>query len=115
MGALGEPSRDAYDAVVIGSGLGGLSAAAFLGSNGRRPLVVERLSRPGGYAAAFRRGEYTLDPAVHMVGLGERMLLRKVLRYLGVDDLVRFCSTGSFYEARFPDATIRAATGTGEY
>jgi prolycopene isomerase len=111
----GTPRRDAYDAIVIGSGLGGLSAAAFLAMNGHKPLVVERLDRAGGYAASFRRGDYTIDPAVHMVGLGERLLLMKVLRYLGIADLCTFTATGSFYEAHFPDATVRAPVGTDAY
>jgi all-trans-retinol 13,14-reductase len=38
---------DAYDVVVIGSGLGGLSAAALLAMAGKKVLVVERHDRAG--------------------------------------------------------------------
>jgi prolycopene isomerase len=110
-----KPSRDAYDAVVVGSGLGGLSAAAFLGRAGRRVLLVERREEFGGYAAAFRRGPYTFDPAIHMIAQGERMLLSKVLRYLNVIDEVELLPTGSFYEAVFPDLTMRAPVGFEDY
>ena len=64
----GESRRDAYDVIVVGSGIGGLTAAALLARAGRRVLVVERHDRVGGYAHAFRRGRYLFDSAVHLVG-----------------------------------------------
>ena len=63
-----EASRNAYDAIVIGSGIGGLTSAALLARAGRSVLVVERHYRVGGYAHGFRRGRYWFDSAVHMVG-----------------------------------------------
>ena len=96
-----------YDVVVVGSGLGGLSAAGFLGRAGRRVLVVERRDKFGGYAAAFERGPYRFDPAIHIIAQGENFLMAKALRYLQVYDQLEFVRTGSYYEARFPDFTLR--------
>src|SRR4051812_18129377 len=96
-----------YDVVVVGSGLGGLSAAAFLGRAGRKVLVVERRDKFGGYAAAFERGPYKFDPAIHIIALGENFLMVKALRYLQVYDQLEFLRTGGDYEARFPDFTVR--------
>ena len=62
------PLEDAYDGIVIGSGLGGLAAAAFLAKAGKRMVVFERLDGPGGYAHAFRCGAYLFDPAIHAIG-----------------------------------------------
>ena len=115
MEARSIPRRDRYDVVVIGSGLGGLSAAAFLASSGRTALVVERLPRPGGYAASFERGDYVFDPAIHVIAQGEGLLLTKLLAYLGVADQCRLRPTGSFFEARFPDLRFRAPVGAEEY
>lgn len=47
---MNEPLR--YDAVVIGAGAGGLSAAARLAAAGKRVLVTERLGRLGGRASS---------------------------------------------------------------
>ncbi len=53
------------DAVVIGAGLGGLAAAVKLAGEGRRTIVLEQHSLPGGYASGFQRGPYRFDTALH--------------------------------------------------
>ena len=61
-----------YDAVVIWSGIGGLTCAPYLAKNGLSTLVVEPHSVPGGYCTSFRRKRFTFDAAVHFTeGLGE--------------------------------------------
>ncbi|HHH13060.1 MAG TPA: FAD-dependent oxidoreductase, partial [Thiolapillus brandeum] len=50
-----ESRRHRYDVVVIGAGIGGLTAAALLARCGRSVLVIERHDRPGGYLHGFRR------------------------------------------------------------
>jgi phytoene dehydrogenase-like protein len=42
-----------YDAIVIGTGLGGLSTAAFLAKDGKRVLVLEKHDKPGGFVTSF--------------------------------------------------------------
>ena len=42
-----------YDVVVIGAGLGGLTAAALLAQAGRKTLIVERNTSVGGAASRF--------------------------------------------------------------
>jgi all-trans-retinol 13,14-reductase len=60
---------ETWDAIVIGSGLGGLSAAALLAKHaGRRVLVLERHYTPGGYTHAFHRSGFDWDVGVHYVG-----------------------------------------------
>ncbi|HQR45906.1 MAG TPA: NAD(P)/FAD-dependent oxidoreductase [Thermoanaerobaculia bacterium] len=71
-----------WDAIVIGSGIGGLTTAVLLGSlHGKRVLVLERHDRPGGFTHVFsRRGGFRWDVGVHYVGeIGERGLSRDVL------------------------------------
>ncbi len=69
------PTRSAldYDAVVIGSGLGGLSCAAAFARQGFKPLVVEQHDKVGGFATAFSRpGGFTFEVSLHSTTVGER-------------------------------------------
>jgi phytoene dehydrogenase-like protein len=69
------PARSAqdYDAVVIGSGLGGLSCAAAFARQGFKPLVVEQHDKVGGFATAFSRpGGFTFDVSLHSTSVGQR-------------------------------------------
>jgi prolycopene isomerase len=62
-----------YDVLVIGGGLGGLTAAALLAKRGLSVLVLERNCQPGGSCGAFRRRGHTLDLGAAMLfGFGEK-------------------------------------------
>ena len=63
------PVTASYDAIVIGSGMGGLTAAALLATQARRRvLVLERHYVPGGFTHTFRRPGYEWDVGVHYIG-----------------------------------------------
>ena len=47
-----------FDVIVVGAGIGGLSAAARLARAGRSVLVLEKLPHIGGTSYVFRRGGY---------------------------------------------------------
>ncbi|MBP6817029.1 MAG: FAD-dependent oxidoreductase, partial [Burkholderiaceae bacterium] len=57
-----------WDAIVIGSGIGGLAAAAALAKRGRRVLVLEQHSVAGGLTQTFQRQDWTFAPGVHYLG-----------------------------------------------
>lgn len=50
-----------FDIIVIGSGIGGLTAAALLARYGKRVLVCESHSIPGGAAHSFQRQGFKFD------------------------------------------------------
>ncbi|MET9736310.1 FAD-dependent oxidoreductase [Streptomyces sp. NPDC006458] len=59
------------DAVVVGAGNAGLTAAATLQRAGVRTLLVERHTIPGGCATSFRRGRFEFEVALHQLsGIG---------------------------------------------
>ncbi|HWS93750.1 MAG TPA: NAD(P)-binding protein, partial [Mycobacterium sp.] len=56
---------DGYDAISIGSGLGGLTAAALYARAGHRVLVLERNTEFGGAATTYRHGPLTIEASLH--------------------------------------------------
>jgi prolycopene isomerase len=78
---------DTFDAVVIGSGIGALTAAADLASKGASVVVLERYLIPGGSSGAFSRKGYTFDVGASMIfGFGEdgtTNLLTRALALVG--------------------------------
>jgi len=58
-----------WDAIVIGSGIGGLTAAALLSVHGgKRVLVLERHYVAGGFTHSFHRPGYEWDVGLHYIG-----------------------------------------------
>jgi phytoene desaturase len=119
MSIRGDSAHDSYDVVVVGSGLGGITAAALLARSGRRVLVVERHDRLGGYAHAFSRRKNWFDSAVHLIAGGEpaaagnRGMLPLLLDLLGVADRCQFHRLEPFYRAVFPGFQLDVPTGPG--
>jgi prolycopene isomerase len=110
------PRNDAYDVVVVGSGLGGVTAAATLAKAGLKVLVVEQQDVPGGYARALRRGPYTFDSAIHVSAQGkDGDLYDAVLKHLGVREHCRFLLSDDFYGAVFPDRSFTVPQGLDAY
>ena len=59
-------AADHYDVVVIGSGLGGLTAANILAREGRSVLLLEQHYKLGGLATWFKRpGGHIFDISLH--------------------------------------------------
>jgi prolycopene isomerase len=109
-----EPRDDRYDAIVIGSGLGGVSSAALLAKHGYKTLVLEQGEGTGGLAHAFSRGEYTFDSAIRVLAEGE--MVEGLLNYLDVADECKLLHIDHLYRAQFPDGeSIFAPVGLEEF
>lgn len=84
-------SPDHFDAIVIGSGVGGLAAALTIARGERSVLVLEAGKQLGGYLNPFKRGRFEFDPGLHYIGeCGPGQTFDAMLRDLGIRDAVRF-------------------------
>ncbi|MGA4944398.1 phytoene desaturase family protein [Streptomyces cinereoruber] len=110
------PVADAYDAVVIGSGAGGLTTAVCLARQGRRVAVFEQHYTAGGYTHAYRRRGWEWDVGIHYVGqLGRREPVRVVSDYL-TGGVLRWAPVGDPYdEYRLAEEVHWAPVGFSAY
>lgn len=101
-----------YDVIVIGSGIGGLTAASLLAKSGKSVLVLEAHDRPGGYAHGFKRKKYQFDSGVHLIsGCGAKgysggQVIYKTLQALDMLDEIEFININPFSHALFPGLSI---------
>lgn len=78
--------KASYDVVIIGSGVGGLTAGALLAKAGFSVCVLEKEPHPGGYLAGFRRKDFRFDTAIHWLNqYNEKGMVTKLFAALGHD------------------------------
>lgn len=112
-----EASKDTYDVVIIGAGIGGLTCGAFLAKNGKQVLVIEGEENVGGFAREIERGPYKINPALHVImgcgpaGSPGHGLIDTALRQLGVRDQCEFIAVDPFYRIKLPDFQMDVPAG----
>ena len=112
-----------WDVIVIGSGIGGLAAAAALGKRGKRVLLLEQHSVAGGQTQTFRRQGWEFATGVHYLGgvgpqAGGEGQFGRLLAWLS-DGALQFASCANPYDIvrlpgfefgiPHPEAAYRAA------
>jgi phytoene dehydrogenase-like protein len=92
-----------FDAIAIGSGLGGLTAAALFARAGHKVLVLERNHSFGGAATVYRHGQLAIEASLHQIdGLDVGDPKLPILRALGLDRDIVFVDVGALHEVRSP-------------
>src|SRR5690606_35432510 len=87
-----------WDAIIVGSGSGGMSCAAALAHYGRKVLLLEQHYVPGGFTHSFARKGFTWDAGVHAIGeMGPGEVPGKMLRWL-TGDRVEMVPLGDPYD-----------------
>ncbi|HLM75181.1 MAG TPA: NAD(P)/FAD-dependent oxidoreductase [Polyangiaceae bacterium] len=105
-----------FDVIVIGSGIGGLTAALSALSRGASVLVIEAAKELGGYTNPFRRGPYSFDPGLHYIGeCGPGQAFTRILEELGVQIRFRELSPDGFDRLVFPGYEIAMPRGAERY
>jgi phytoene dehydrogenase-like protein len=105
-----------YDVVVIGSGIGGLSCAAFLAKNGRGVKVFERHSVPGGYCTSFTRKGFNFSAAVvFLSGWNPEGDMGGLLSELGLSNMIELRKIEQFCKLVFPGESLVIPTSFNEW
>ena len=99
---MGDTSRNTtrkqWDVIVIGSGIGGMSAAAALSRVGRRVLLLEQHHTLGGLTHSFTRDGFTWDVGIHYLsGVAPGEPVRDLLDWI-TDTPMDFAPLGSIYD-----------------
>ena len=99
-----------YDAIVIGSGLGGLSCAAAFARQGFKPLVIEQHDKPGGFATAFARpGGFLFDVSLHSTTVSPRDGVYNLIAGFPEITEVEFLPHPTLFRAIYPEHDLRVA------
>ena len=96
-----------YDIAIIGTGLGALASGAVLAKRGKKILLVEQHSIPGGCATTFKRGAFKMEVGLHEIdGLYQQDSKVALFKNLGVFDNVKFLRATEFYKVQSSDKKI---------
>lgn len=78
-------SKNTFDTIIIGGGLGGLTAGATLTKLGKKVLLLEQHYVVGGCATTFKRKDFVMEVGLHeMDGLFEKDLKVDIFKFLDV-------------------------------
>ena len=69
--------------IIIGAGLGGLTAGAKLSKKGKKVLLIEQHSVPGGCATTYKRKDNKIEVLMQLISVnGEKVLIVKIVSVL---------------------------------
>jgi all-trans-retinol 13,14-reductase len=105
-----------YDAVVIGSGMGGLTCAALLSELGWKVCVLEQHYTAGGYTHSYERNGYEWDVGVHYIGdVGAETRTKKMFDFLS-DGKLKWAPMDAEYDRFYVgDKVFNAIAGRQEF
>ena len=112
---FGREYAEQADAIVIGSGIGGLVCANLLAQGGMKVLLLERHSMLGGFCSTFRRKGFVFDAATHFYPLlgNPTTLTGKILRDIDVPtEWVKMDPVDRFHLPGLPAFAATQALGT---
>ena len=105
-----------FDAIIIGGGLGGLTAGATLSRFGKKVLLLEQHYVPGGCATCFKRKSYVMEVGLHeMDGLHDYDTKRQIFDFLEIWDHVEFQQVPELYRIIGKDIDMVVPHGKREY
>jgi len=106
-----------YDIIVIGSGIGGLTAALRCARDGKSVLVLEAGKQFGGYTNPFARKKFHFDPGIHYIGeCSPGGSFRRLLDRLGLEHVAfTELDPDGFDHYVFPDYDVKNCVGLDRF
>ncbi len=96
-----------FDCIVIGAGMGGLTAACLLAKAGKKVLVLEKNDYPGGYCSNFTRNGHRFESAIHAVnGCDPTGRTRQVLTQCGIWNKINFLQPHELFRLIAPSLDL---------
>lgn len=118
MGEILKPQDSNYDAIIIGSGIGGLTVASLLTQIlKKRVLILEKHSKLGGFTHSFgKKGKWRWDVGIHYVGdMHPKSLVRKVFDFITNKKLEWKKFPDPFQYYIYPDFKFAVPSSDKEY
>ena len=82
--------RNDYDAIIIGSGVGGSAVGALLSHAGWKVLILEKNKVVGGRCTSYEKDGFIVDLGVHLFGVGSKGSLGDICRTIGRPDAINW-------------------------
>ena len=91
--------KNTYDVILIGSGMGSLTAGALLAKEGKKVLILEKHYTAGGFTHVFKRKGYEWDVGIHYIGEVQRpnSPVKKLFDYVSNSQL-KWADMGDVYD-----------------
>lgn len=109
--------EETFDVIVVGAGLGGLTAAALLSRHGQSVLVVDQHAVAGGNATVFKRSGYEFDIGLHYIGgCQPDGPIPRILHAAGADEVIfEELDPDGFDTLVYPDFLFRVPKGVNRF
>ena len=108
---MSAPGR--FNTIVIGSGLGGLTAGATLAKLGKKVLVLEQHYIPGGCATNFKRKDFIMEVGLHeMNGFHDKDIKTTVFNLLDIKKFIQFVPVPELFHVRSAHSSFTFPHGT---
>lgn len=96
-----------FDVIIIGSGIGGLVCGSFLAKAGKKVLIIEQHSQPGGYCTSFKYKGFIFDTAIPFLGsLRTSGRLKRIIISLGLNAKIKFIRFDPQATVIIPNRTV---------
>jgi len=108
-------NNNTYDTIIIGAGIGGLTAGCLLAKSGHKILTLEKHFQVGGFVTTYKRKKYPMD-VVHVIGgLQKGAAIDRLFSYINLYDKLKFNEVEKVFIYRFPDCSVDCYTDVWRY